>query len=90
MVKVCSHCTAEYWSRWRNEPVSLCRDCRDDAVLCVACGAMRTPPPDRAQLALFPLYFGERRRVHASSPAEHYEAPPRVASQKAKRKYPYQ
>lgn len=91
MRKVCTNCAAVYWARWRNEPVTLCADCRDDVVLCAACGAVQRPPIDARQLTLFPLLHGAPRApADAGASSEHYAAPPRVASQQAKRKYPYQ
>jgi hypothetical protein len=84
MLKVCTNCAAEYFARWRNEPVTLCVECRADVVLCAACEAIVRAPIDAAQLTLWPM--GSARSPRPSEPHFSHGV---SATQAQKRRSPY-
>lgn len=88
MLKVCTNCDGEYYARWRNEPTTLCPDCRADTIVCDTCRAIVKPPVDAAQLSLWPALGPPRRRFEPVR--EPHFSHGRMASQAEKRKYPYQ
>lgn len=92
-MKLCTHCTAEYFARWRNDPAdphTLCPLCRASGPRCEHCAALLAPLPDPDQLSLWPVLTLTPRRPVAPLPAdEPYTPPPRRASWKTRRKYPF-
>lgn len=87
MQKKCTSCGDIYFARWRNEPVTLCPECRIGVVVCKRCGDLLHPPGDPCQLLLFPLPI-ERGRS-ATWELEEYTSLRAKASQATRRKYPY-
>jgi hypothetical protein len=88
MLKVCTNCHGEYFARWRNEPTTLCPECRSDVVLCAACRAMIQAPIDAAQLALWPGFVIRRRKLELGDREPHFSHG-RVATQAERRRSPY-
>lgn len=90
MLKICRSCSGEYFAKWRNEPVTLCPDCRADAVLCSRCAELVRAPRDVDQLELFPqIVWRKPSRVDAPTTEERYWSLRHKASQATQRKYPY-
>ncbi len=90
MQKRCSNCEKEYWARWRNEPVTLCPECRVTAALCTRCGEATRPPIDHAQTEMFPLIVWRApSRIDSPTTEERYWSLRAKASQATRRKYPY-
>jgi hypothetical protein len=88
--KTCSQCKAPYWTRWRNEPVSLCPDCRAAAVICPTCAKMLRPPPDPDQGEIFPrIVWRPLSRVESPTIEERYWSLRAKASQATRRRYPF-
>lgn len=88
MLKRCTNCGGDYYARWRNEPVTLCPECKAGLNVCARCGALDRSPPDPHQLTLFPALFGKRRPVEQEL-VDYYYTLREQASQAARRRDPY-
>lgn len=89
MLKRCTNCDSEYYARWRNEPVTLCPECKAGLTVCSRCGALDREPNDPNQLALFPALFGPRRGVVEQELEDFYYTLRERASKAERRRDPY-